>query len=58
MAGSPAASDNNRASVACRSASRSVESLDRSAADAIFPRHANGVPAASGAAHTNVPRPT
>ena len=38
-------------------ASRSVESLERSAADAIFPRHANGVPLGSGAAHTNVPRP-
>ena len=42
----------------CRIASRSVESLDRSAAAAIFPRHANGVPAGSGAAQTNVPRPT
>ena len=38
--------------------SRSVESLERSAAAAILPRHANGAPVGSGDAHTNVPRPT
>jgi hypothetical protein len=58
MAGSPAAIDSSRESDACRKASRSVESLDRSAAAEIFPRQANGVPATSGAAQTYVPRPT
>ena len=57
-AGSPAASDSSRASDEFRTTSRSVVSLERSAAAAIFPRHANGVPSGSGAAHTNVPRPT
>ena len=38
--------------------SRKVESLVRKAAEAIFPRQANGVPEGSGAAQTNVPRPT
>ena len=35
-----------------------AESLDRAAAAATLPRHANGAPEASGAAETNVPRPT
>ena len=35
-----------------------AESLDRAAAAATLPRHANGAPEASGAADTNVPRPT
>jgi len=58
MAGSPAASDRIRESVACLNASLIVESLERRAADAILPRQANGVPDGSGDAHTNVPRPT
>ena len=35
-----------------------TESLDRSAGAATLPRQANGAPDASGAADTNVPRPT
>lgn len=58
MAGSPAASDRTRASEECRMVSRSVASLQRSAAAAILPRQANGAPEGSGGAHTNVPRPT
>jgi hypothetical protein len=58
IAGSPAASDSSRASDECLIVSRSVESLERSAAEAIFPRQANGAPDGSGVAQTNVPRPT
>ena len=35
-----------------------TESLDRAAAAATLPRHANGAPEASGTAETKVPRPT
>ena len=58
MAGSPAASERTLAFDEWRRVSRSVGSLDRSAAAAILPRHANGAPVGSGAAQTNVPRPT
>ena len=57
-AGSPAASESSRASDELRTRSRSVLSLVRSAAAEILPRQANGVPSGSGAAQTNVPRPT
>ncbi len=58
IAGSPAASDRIRASDEWRIVSRRVESFERRAAEAILPRQANGVPSGSGAAQTNVPRPT
>ena len=41
-----------------RTRSRITESLERNAAAATLPRQANGAPEASGAADTNVPRPT
>src|SRR5262245_40925747 len=57
-AGVPAATENTVGSDACRNRSRIAESLERAAAAATFPRHANGAPELSGAADTNVPRPT
>ena len=57
-AGMPAASEMSRGSTESRTRSRITESVERSADAATFPRQANGAPEASGAADTNVPRPT
>jgi len=58
IAGMPAASEIRLGSAESRTRSRMIESLDRSAAAATFPRQANGAPEESGAADTKVPRPT